>query len=428
MSLPIIEVNGISKRYRRGAFGARSLRDEAELLVNRLLRGKRAFRFPGAATNGAALDFWALRDLYFAIQPGEVMGIMGRNGAGKSTLLKILSRITEPTEGEAIMRGRVASLLEVGTGFHPELSGRENIYLNGAILGMRKAEVDRKLDEIVAFAEIELFLDTPVKRYSSGMYVRLAFAVAAHLDPEILIVDEVLAVGDVQFQKKCLGKMQDVGSRGRTILFVSHNMGMLNSLCPTSILLEEGKLVTMGKTSLVALEYYGRGRSAPHLVDYRERAEMPGDRFARLQRACVCDANGAPAYEIEISQPFKVTVRYELLEPVPLAPHPNIHFFDARGECVFVSAATHHGGAGEPGIYEAECLIPAHLLNDGAYFVGVALTFSHHGVHASFFERDALSFIVREPLEETLQERRAGFGGAIPGVVRPRLDWSVRAV
>jgi lipopolysaccharide transport system ATP-binding protein len=291
---------------------------------------------------------------------------------------------------------------------------------------MRKVEVDRKLDEIVAFAEIELFLDTPVKRYSSGMYVRLAFAVAAHLDPEILIVDEVLAVGDAQFQKKCLGKMQDFGSRGRTILFVSHNMGLLSSLCPTSVFLEEGKLVAAGKTSLLALEYYGRGRSAPHLVDYRERGRLPGDEYAALQRASVCNAAGEPAYEIDLREPFKVTMRYELRQAAPMA-HPNIHFFDARGECVFVSAGEHAGGAREPGVYEAECNVPAHLLNDGPYFVGVAL-FTNRGLHASFFERDALSFIVRDPLEEAAQSALASFGGTVPGVVRPRLDWTVRTV
>jgi lipopolysaccharide transport system ATP-binding protein len=386
-------------------------------------------RAPGAGNAAARedLDFWALRDVSFEVQPGEVVGIIGRNGAGKSTLLKILSRITEPTEGEVVMRGRVASLLEVGTGFHPELSGRENIYLNGAILGMRKAEVDRKLDEIVAFAEIELFLDTPVKRFSSGMYVRLAFAVAAHLEPEILIVDEVLAVGDAQFQKKCLGKMQDVRSQGRTILFVSHNMGLLTSLCPSALLLDAGKLVSQGPTSRLALEYFGGGRSAPHLVDFSERGHLPGDAFAQLRRASVCDAAGVPTYEVDLRAPFKVTLQYELLQPTPMAPHPNIHFFDARGECVFVSAGAHAGGGDQPGVYEAECEVPAHLLNDGAYFVGVAL-FTNRGLHASFFERDALSFIARDPAEEAAQSALAAFGGTIPGVVRPRLEWTVRSL
>src|SRR5438552_3719664 len=223
MAAPMIEVKGLSKRYRLGTFGARSLRDEAEAVWNRL-RGK-------AARAESPADFWALQDVSFSVEPGEVIGIIGRNGAGKSTLLKILSRITEPTAGEVILNGRAASLLEVGTGFHPELSGRENIFLNGAILGMTQREIRKKFDEIVAFADVERFLDTPVKRYSSGMYVRLAFAVAAHLEPEILVIDEVLAVGDHEFQQKCLGKMHSVASKeGRTVLFVSHNLAAINEL------------------------------------------------------------------------------------------------------------------------------------------------------------------------------------------------------
>jgi lipopolysaccharide transport system ATP-binding protein len=237
MSRPIIEVKNISKRYRLGQFNAFTLREETERLLRRL-RG-------GHANGGGAdaTEFWALSDVSFDVQPGEVLGIIGRNGAGKSTLLKILSRVTEPTNGEIRVRGRVASLLEVGTGFHPELTGRENIFLNGAILGMSRAEIKAKFDEIVAFAEVEKFLDTPVKRYSSGMYVRLAFAVAAHLEPEILVVDEVLAVGDAAFQKKCLGKMGEVAGRGRTVLFVSHNMSVVQHLCQRVILLKDGAVV-----------------------------------------------------------------------------------------------------------------------------------------------------------------------------------------
>jgi lipopolysaccharide transport system ATP-binding protein len=235
MSRPIIEVENISKRYKLGQFNARTLREETEQLFQRFRR-KRTTDAPNAFTDNS--EFWALNDVSFSVQPGQVVGIIGRNGAGKSTLLKILSRITEPTSGQIRIRGRVASLLEVGTGFHPELTGRENTYLNGTILGMTKAEVKAKFDEIVAFAEIERFIDTPVKRYSSGMYVRLAFAVAAHLEPEILIVDEVLAVGDVLFQERCIGKMKEVSrSGGRTVLFVSHNMGAIQSLCNGAMVL-----------------------------------------------------------------------------------------------------------------------------------------------------------------------------------------------
>jgi lipopolysaccharide transport system ATP-binding protein len=235
MSRPIIEVKNVCKRYKLGQFNALTLRDEAEQLIRRLC-GKRA--------NGGATDlteFWALSDVSFSVRPGQVLGIVGRNGAGKSTLLKILSRVTEPTCGEIRIRGRVASLLEVGTGFHPELTGRENVYLNGTILGMTRAEITRKFDEIVDFSGVEKFLDTPVKRYSSGMYVRLAFAVAAHLEPEILIVDEVLAVGDAQFQNKCLGKMRDVSQdAGRTVIFVSHNMAAVRGLCGMAMMLDAG--------------------------------------------------------------------------------------------------------------------------------------------------------------------------------------------
>ena len=250
MSQPIIEVENLSKCYRIGANKEPylSLRDEIAKFASR-------FR-PGNKDKGQSeQDFWALNDVSFSVQEGEAVGIIGRNGAGKSTLLKILSQITPPTKGQITMRGRVASLLEVGTGFHPELTGRENIFLNGAILGMSRAEIRRKFDEIVAFAEVEKFLDTPVKRYSSGMYVRLAFAVAAHLEPEILVIDEVLAVGDVEFQNKCLGKMDEVAKGGRTVLFVSHNMSTISQLCERAILLKSGMVVKIGSTEEVITQY-----------------------------------------------------------------------------------------------------------------------------------------------------------------------------
>jgi lipopolysaccharide transport system ATP-binding protein len=254
---PVISVENLSKRYiighqRQGRYTALRdvLADGARRIGNKLIHP-----FATPQHDPTHEEFWALKDVSFDIQQGDRVGIIGRNGAGKSTLLKILSRITEPTSGKISIKGRVASLLEVGTGFHPELTGRENIYLNGAILGMSRAEISSKFDEIVAFAEVERFLDTPVKRYSSGMYVRLAFAVAAHLEPEILIVDEVLAVGDAQFQKKCMGKMNDVGKEGRTVLFVSHNMGALRNLCERAILLRDGSLAAEGDTEIVISEY-----------------------------------------------------------------------------------------------------------------------------------------------------------------------------
>src|SRR4051812_9721885 len=266
MPEPIIRVENLGKRYRirhaqegRGRY--QSLRDVlangARSLASRLTRSA-----PSKTSFPATEDFWALKDVSFDVQQGEVIGIIGRNGAGKSTLLKILSRITEPTTGRVTLNGRVASLLEVGTGFHPELTGRENIYLNGSILGMKRGEIDRKFDEIVAFSEVEQFLDMPVKRYSSGMYVRLAFGVAAHLDPEILVVDEVLAVGDAEFQRKCLGKMSDVAKNGRTVLFVSHSMAAVRAICRSGIMLANGRVVARGHIDEVVDEYSRRMGSA----------------------------------------------------------------------------------------------------------------------------------------------------------------------
>jgi len=262
MSKPIIEVKEISKCYKLGSISAQTMRDEVEAFFARFKKNKpldpefaENSKLKTANSAAGSSEFWALRDVSFNVQPGEVVGIIGRNGAGKSTLLKILSRITEPTSGEIRVRGRIASLLEVGTGFHPELSGRENIFLNGAILGMTKAEIRAKFDEIVDFAGVEQFIDTPVKRYSSGMYVRLAFAVAAHLEPEILIVDEVLAVGDAEFQKKCLGKMKDVAGHGRTILFVSHNMTAVAALCQSGIYMKNGMVDLAGSVDTIVKRY-----------------------------------------------------------------------------------------------------------------------------------------------------------------------------
>jgi lipopolysaccharide transport system ATP-binding protein len=269
---PIIEVENLSKSYRLGHFNAQTMREEVEQLFARF-RNRGAIG--GSKLASESSEFWALKDISFSVQRGEVLGIIGRNAAGKSTLLKILSRITEPTYGVAYIRGRVASLLEVGTGFHPELTGRENIYLNGAILGMTRAETRRKFDEIVDFSGVEKFIDTPVKRYSSGMYVRLAFAVAAHLEPDILIVDEVLAVGDVEFQKRCLGKMDEVSRReGRTVLLVSHNMGAVGTLCERSVYLENGRVRAIGRTREIVPMYLSDAFEAqPQSLD---RSRLPG--------------------------------------------------------------------------------------------------------------------------------------------------------
>jgi len=313
MSAPAIIVESLSKRYRlhHAAAGSGLLRDRLAQLVRAPAQWFAKSRSAAAATEE---DFWALRDVSFMVPPGEVMGIVGRNGAGKSTLLKILSRITEPTTGRVRLRGRVASLLEVGTGFHPELTGRENVYLNGAILGMQRAEIRRKFDEIVAFAEVERFLDTPVKHYSSGMYVRLAFAVAAHLEPEILIVDEVLAVGDLAFQKKCLGKMQSVSrSEGRTVLFVSHNINAVRQLCRSALLLAAGQVQAVDSAARV-LDLYLKNDAAgaapripPPTPDLQERAYVTG--------LAIETAAGQARAVFAVGEPWRVRVRFTVARP-----------------------------------------------------------------------------------------------------------------
>jgi len=324
MSQPIIEVENLSKRYRLGAIGATTLREEFSGWWERRR---------GRTVVADARDFWALRDISFTVQPGEVVGVIGRNGAGKSTLLKILSRITEPTSGRAVLRGRVASLLEVGTGFHPDLSGRENIFLNGAILGMTRAEVRRKFDEIVAFAEVEKFIDTPVKRYSSGMYVRLAFAVAAHLEPEILIIDEVLAVGDAQFQKKCLGKMGSVAAQdGRTVLFVSHNLAAVESLCSRALYLEAGRLKLASSTAAVERQFLadlatGGGSGAGSAGTVRNRhPDLIVEDFTAIAR-------DTPTTGAKAGEPIAFRLRYRCANPAAFSDGISVSvIFHVRGQ------------------------------------------------------------------------------------------------
>ncbi len=429
MSSLAIRVEGLGKRYRIGKRQKyKALRDTFTDALYAPLRAaasllKRGQSAPAAQPANNLI--WALRNVSFEVKPGEAVGIIGRNGAGKSTLLKILSRITEPTEGYAEIHGRVGSLLEVGTGFHPELTGRENIYLNGAILGMKKAEIDRKFDEIVSFSGVEKFIDTPLKHYSSGMYVRLAFAVAAHLELEILLVDEVLAVGDAAFQKKCLGKMGEVAQQGRTVLFVSHNMGMVTSLCQKAILLDSGQIAAEGAASDTVLRYYTAGRSSPHAVDYARDGRKVGDHLATLLESWIEDTNGGRTSEVDIRSPFRVNMRYELHENVPKPPFPNFHFSDARGEYAFVSAGNTFETSGDAGIYVAQCFVPGRLLNNGVYFIDLALTFTHRGIHVSFHEKNALAVSVRDPVDETLDDMRGGYSGPIPGLVRPQLEWRI---
>jgi homopolymeric O-antigen transport system ATP-binding protein len=407
----IIEARALGKQYRLGAPGGyKSLRESLGMLLRGSWRRKRDEKF------------WALDDVSFDIAAGEAVGIIGRNGAGKSTLLKILSRITAPTRGEVRLRGRIAALLEVGTGFHPELSGRENIFLNGAIMGMSQAEIRRTFDAIVAFADVERFLDTPVKRYSSGMYVRLAFAVAAHLRPEILVVDEVLAVGDAAFQKKCLGKMQDVASGGRTVLFVSHNMAAITRLCSRAILLRAGRIALDGRVEAVVGEYIrGGAGDSPVAVDYEAAGRTPGDEHARLLAARIV-SDGMSAAVVDIRRPLTVEIDYEVLrQHWPL--HPNVHVYNEDGTCVFITNDSYDPATREPrppGRYRAAVSIGGNTLAEGMYSLDVALsTFEPVVVH--FFERGALAFQVHDPGEG--DSARGTYAGPIPGALRPLLQW-----
>ncbi len=359
-------------------------------------------------------DFWALDDVSFEIKRGDVVGIIGRNGAGKSTLLKILSRITEPTSGQIEIDGRVASLLEVGTGFHPELTGRENIFLNGAILGMRRVEMKKKFDNIVAFAEVERFLDTPVKHYSSGMYVRLAFAVAAHLEPEILIVDEVLAVGDAQFQKKCLGKMQDIAKQdGRTVIFVSHNMGVVANLCTRAILLKGGRVLRDGPVAEVVGSYIETGATITGEVRWTGDNRGAGNERMRLWRARIISGEKVTG-DVLIDADVTLEFDYEILCKRCDATS-SIHLFDKQGVWVLCSGPVSENLA--PGLYRHVVTIPANFLNDGFYSVSIILLRNVTQIEVHL--RDALTFCVHET-----GTGRAEYGGVINGCVRPRLSWS----
>lgn len=431
MSNTVISVENLSKSYQLGVIGTGRFRGDVQnwwakvrgLPDPHLKIGEKNHR------NRDGETLWALKDINLQVQRGEVLGIIGRNGAGKSTLLKILSRVTGPTTGEVKVKGRIASLLEVGTGFHPELTGRENIFLNGTIMGMSRIEINRKFDEMVDFSGVEKFIDTPVKRYSSGMYVRLAFAVSAYLEPDILIVDEVLAVGDAEFQKKCLGKMDDVAHKdGRTILFVSHNMGMINSLCNRAALLDAGVITWDGTVSETISRYYNSGKNSPFALDYSHLSSPPGDEYATLLEGHIEDENGNAVGEVDISASFFVKMKYELKKDVPISPYANFHLYNSQGQVVFVTASGRQLPVKKAGKYEATCAIPGNFLNNDTYSIGLALIFTHSGKHVSFFERNALTFTVREIIDETLEEGRSGFSGVVPGVVRPKLDWVVKRI
>jgi lipopolysaccharide transport system ATP-binding protein len=421
----VIRVDHVSKRYRIGLVHQR-YQTLSEKITNALSAPLRTLRRNQMPVADGEDTIWALRDISFDVPEGQVLGIIGRNGAGKSTLLKLLARITEPTEGSITLRGRVGSLLEVGTGFHPELTGRENIYLNGAILGMKRVEIERKFDEIIAFSEIEKFIDTPVKRYSSGMYLRLAFAVAAHLEPEILVVDEVLAVGDAEFQKKCLGKMGDVAQQGRTVLFVSHNMSAVLRLTQEAIVLEKGRLV-MRAPSRQAVDYYlsaGHDSSGERVwgEDEIPASAAPFRPVALRLR----DSRDKVVDSIRSTEAFTIEMEYHLDAPVT-GLRIGFYLNTTRAESVFTSFDTDDPEMFEKytnrpeGRYVSRCIVPADMLNFGRYSLGVNA--SAFQIRRFFQDEDALNFNVDSTGAPGMHwpEQREG-------VVRPRLEWNIESL
>lgn len=416
---PIIKVQNLSKRYSIGA-----LREAPDTMREALVGVLRA---PLKAVRGRARDdsaMWALKDISFEVMPGEVVGVIGHNGAGKSTLFKILSRVTEPTSGRAELYGRVSSLLEVGTGFHPELTGRENVFLNGSILGMRRDEITRKFDEIVAFAEIEKFLDTPVKRYSSGMYTRLAFAVAAHLEPEILLVDEVLAVGDAAFQKKCLGKLSDVAGAGRTVLFISHNMTAVQSLCKRVVWLSKGVIAEEAEANTVVAKYLREGAAVSVERVWDEMDSAPGNDKVRLRRARMRPADGTSPQDVSIQTPILLEFEFWNLEPNARLSL-SLHVYNEQGVVAFATVPLReplwHGRPFPVGLFRSVCHIPGGLLNDGVHRVLLLLVRDEAEVVFSF--EDAVVFDVADSIE-----RRGDWHGKWPGAVRPDLVWETERV
>ena len=415
----VISIENVSKSYRLGTIGSGTLREDLQSWWHR----KRGLPDPNLRLDQSHLPveghtLWALQDVSLQVEQGEVLGIIGRNGAGKSTLLKILSRVTAPTSGRIRVKGRVASLLEVGTGFHPELTGRENIFLNGAILGMTKAEVARKFDEIVAFSEIEQFIDTPVKRYSSGMYVRLAFAVAAHLEPEILVVDEVLAVGDAAFQKKCIGKMGDVAGEGRTVLFVSHNMVAVQSLCRRAVLLGGGRLVADGGTGQIVSRYLRESQGPRAEPSWEDPQKAPGDDVVRIRRVRVGPSEDPSSPLLTMQTPVRIETEYWLFNDA--APvHLTYHLLNDQGIVVLTSGCP--STVRESGVYRASFTLPGQLLNSGDYVL--KLMVFQNGSHLLFVHDSIATFTVSD-----VSEREGAWMGREPSVIQIPLRWDTERI
>lgn len=417
MSDIAIKVENISKKYQIGENkNFPTLRDKLMELPNRLFKGPKRGK-----------EFWALKDVSFIVKKGEVVGIVGKNGAGKSTMLKILARITEPTSGKITMYGRVASILEVGTGFNPELTGRENIYLNGAIIGMKKSEIYSKFEEIVRFADIGNFLDTPVKHYSSGMYVRLAFAISANLDADILLVDEVLAVGDSEFQKKCIGKMSEYAKSGRTVIFISHNTSAISNICTEAIYISDGEVLFQGKVKQVLEKYLESNNLQIHHKDWVDKNIAPGNNNVKISSIKV--EGKKKDNTLDINDVINIKIRYfnfrekNILTPV-------IHLKDQSGAYVFASANfpsanlisdSMYGKELVIGHYESTCKIPANLLNDQLYSIDVGFTTMHNR-----WEINIPNLLQFKPEDKIVQSKE--YTGKWVGVIRPKLKWSTLLV
>ena len=420
MSAIAIRAEGLTKTYPLG-----QLRPNLSLkstVTDAVAARFRAARPDGSITSGNELVH-ALRGVSMQVNRGEVLGIIGRNGAGKSTLLKILTRITAPTDGWAEIHGRVGSLIGVGTGFHPDLTGRENVYLNGAVLGMKKVEIDRRFDEIVSFAEIDRFLDTPVKRYSSGMYMRLAFAVAAHMEPEILLVDEVLAVGDAAFQRKCIGKMEGIAKESRAILFVSHNMAAVQSLCHRVIWLDEGRIVAEGSPREVIGEYLQKALVPLTESVWDEPSEAPGSAGVRIRHVSIHPVDGSAQDPITLETPFVVEIEYWRLKAGERF-HLMLNVLNEQGVLIFKTAAVmlsaDTNGGRPAGLYRDVCQVPAHLMNSGVHRIELVIARDHANVE--FRKEDIVIFEVLE------SETPGPWLGNWSGAVRPVLEWSTEQV
>jgi lipopolysaccharide transport system ATP-binding protein len=422
-----VEVTHLSKRYHVGERAPyRALRDSIASIIYAPRRAATVLASRRRDGGVRRPEFWALRDVSLEVAPGEVLGIIGRNGAGKSTLLKLLARVTEPTSGRIVLRGRIGSLLEVGTGFHPELTGRENVFLSGAILGMRRREIRQKFDEIVGFAEVESFVDTPVKHFSSGMYMRLAFAVAAHLEPEILLVDEVLAVGDAAFQRRCIGKIGKVSQEGRTVLFVSHNMTAINRLCPRTVLLADGRLVEDGPTHRVVGEYLRVAAESTGERVWDDPATAPGTMRARFDAIRIV-SGGRPRGVVNIDEELAIEIDYWNLDIGARNVCVNVYLLDANGIVVLSTASTPAASSleeewfGRPrprGLFRSRCTVPANFLNEGTYYVSAFVFRFGVGVEAE--AQEAVAFNVLD----TGDMREPGGGREWPGVIRVRLPWT----